>query len=131
MSATGRGGSVQIRRLDPAEHRRVQQYLLLDEEQLFSLIPPYLSEYERASFSPEGQQETGRTWFEAARGSLERQLCEEWQMCRMLGKPEFDDATNLVIVIGDAIATTVTGVPPVLIAAIIARIGVRRFCDCP
>lgn len=105
--------------------------MVLDEDQLFSLIPPYLSEYDNTMFSPEGQREAGRTWFEAARGSFERRLCKELKMCRMLGKPEFDDATNLVIVIGDAIATTVTGVPPVLVATIIARIGVRRFCNCP
>ena len=42
---------------------------------------------------------------------------------------ELDDATNLAIVIGDAIATTVTGVPPLLVATIIGRIGVRRFCN--
>src|SRR4051794_7115821 len=116
-------GAVEVRELDPAERRRVERFLLLDEEQLFSLIPTYLSEYERTVFSPDGQREAGRTWFEAARGSLERRLCEEWQICRKLGRPEFEDATNLVIVIGDAIATTVTGVPPVLVAAIIARIG--------
>jgi hypothetical protein len=122
---------MQVRELDPAERRRVERYLLLDEEQLFSLLPPYLSEYADTSFSPDGQREAGRSWFEAARGSLEQQLCQEWQMCRMLGEPEFDDTTNLVIVIGDAIASKAAGIPPVLVGAIIARIGVRRFCNCP
>ena len=120
-----------VRELDEAERRRVDRYVLLDEDRLFSLIPPYLSEHEHTSFSPEGQREAGRAWFEAMRGSLEQRLCDEWGMCRMLGRPEFDDATTLVVVIGDAIATKVTGVPPILVGAIIARIGVRRFCDCP
>ena len=117
--------------LTPGERERVGKYLLLDEEQLFSLIPPYLTEYDGARFSPEGQQEAGRMWFEAIRGSVEQKLCNEWQMCRRIGDPEFSDATNLVVVIGDALATQVTGVPPVLVAAIIVRIGVRRFCSCP
>jgi hypothetical protein len=120
-----------VSELDPAERRRVERYMLLDEEQLFSLIPPYLHEYDGTSFSPDGQREAGRKWFEAVRGSLERRLCDEWQMCRKLGSPELNDATSLVIVIGDAIAATVTGVPPVLVGTIIARIGVRRFCGCP
>lgn len=105
--------------------------MLLDEEQLYSLIPPYLSEYAGARFSPDGQREAGKRWFAALRGPLEQKLCHEWRMCGRIEHPDFDDAAKLVVVIGDAVATTVTGVPPVLVAAIIVRMGVRRFCDCP
>jgi hypothetical protein len=123
--------AMHIRELAPGERERAERYMLLDEEQLYSLIPPHLPEYEGTVFSPEGQREAGKTWFAAVRGSLEQKVCEEWQMCRMIGDPDFDDAAKLVVVVGDAVATTVTGVPPVLVAAIIVRMGVRSFCDCP
>lgn len=123
--------AMEIRGFNPGERERAERYLLLDEEQLYPLIPPYLTEYDHTRFSPDGQREAGRTWFEAIRGSLEQKLCDEWRMCRTIGRPEFADAAALVVVIGDAIATTVAGVPPVLVATIIVRMGVRRFCDCP
>jgi hypothetical protein len=117
--------------LTSAQREKVEQYLFVDEDQLWSLIPPYLEAYADTHFSPEGQADAGREWFEALRATLQRRLCDEWQLCRKLGQPELSDTTNLVVVIGDAIATHVRGVPPVLVAAIIVRMGARRFCVCP
>jgi hypothetical protein len=122
---------MQIGDLTPFERERVDKYLVLDEDLLFSLIPQHLPEYEGTYFSPDGQRDAGRRWFEAIRGSLEQKVCHEWRMCRRIGDPEFADATTLVLVIGDAVSTKVAGVPPVLVAAIIVRMGVRRFCRCP
>lgn len=121
---------MQIREFTPGERERAEKFLLLDEDQLYSLIPPYLDEYQGTSFAPEGQREAGRTWFAAVRGRLEHKLCEEWQMCKMLGDANFQDATNLVLVIGDAVTTVTTGVPPFLVSSIIVRMGVRNFCGC-
>ena len=123
--------AMDIRELSPDERARVEKYLMLDEEQLFSLIPVYLPEYNNSVFSPEGQLEAGRTWFEAIRSSLEQKVCHEWQMCRMIADPDLNDVTNLVVVIGDTVRASGHGFPPFVVASIIVRMGVRRFCSCP
>lgn len=122
---------MQIRDFAPGERERAEKYLLLSEDQLYSLIPPHLPEYEGTFFSPEGQREAGQKWFASVRSRLEQTVCEEWQMCRRIDDPDFEDAAKLVVVIGDAASTVVVGVPPVLVASIIVRMGVRNFCDCP
>ena len=114
----------------PGERERAEKFLRLDEDQLYSLIPTYLDEYRETSFSPSGQREAGMTWFAAVRLSLEHKVCEEWQMCKRINDPNFQDVTNLVLVIGDAVTTVIAGVPPFLVASIIVRIGVRNFCSC-
>ena len=122
---------MQARDFAPGERERVEKYLLLDEEHLYSLIPPYLSEYDGTVFSPEGQEEAGRTWFAAMRPRLEQKVCIEWQICERIDDPDFEDAAKVVVVLGDALTTVVAGVPPVLVSSIIVRIGLRRFCNCP
>lgn len=104
---------------------------MLGEEQLYSLIPPHLREYDGTAFSPDGQREAGATWFAAQRTRLEARVCDDWQMCKAIDDPRFEDAAKLVVVIGDAVAAAVTGVPPVLVASIIVRMGLRNFCNCP
>jgi hypothetical protein len=121
---------LEVREFEAGERERVEKYLLLGEDQLFSLIPHYLPDYKEAVFSPIGQREVGREWFAGVRGRLEQRLCREWQLCEKLDDPTFDDVGKLVIVVGDTVATVVAGVPPVLVASLIVRIGVRRFCDC-
>jgi hypothetical protein len=119
-----------VREFSPGERERVEKYLLLDEEHLYSLIPPYLLEFDGTVFQTEGQVEAGRRWFAALRPRLEQKLCDEWQMCKKIDDPDFEDAAKVVVILGDALATVVAGVPPVLVSSIIVRIGLRRFCDC-
>src|SRR5262245_18152614 len=121
---------MQIREFAPGERQRAEKYLLLDQEQLYSLIPQYLEEYQGTLFAPDGQREAGRTWFAAIRVRLEHTVCEEWQMCRRINDPNFEDMAKLVLVIGDAVTTVTTGVPPFLVASIIVRMGLRNFCGC-
>jgi hypothetical protein len=131
LTAAGRRAKLirmQVRDFAPGERERVEKYLQLDVDLLYTLIPPYVHD---AWYTHDGQQEAGRKWFAAVRGRLEQTLCAEWQVCRLLDDPRFQDRATLVVILGDAIAVHVGGLPPVLVASIIVKMGVRDFCACP
>jgi hypothetical protein len=113
-----------------SERERIRKYLSLDEESLYSLLPLYLDEYAGTAFSPEGQQEAGRSAFRQRRARIHQSLCRDWQLCRKIDHPAFTDTINLVVVVGDAIATAVSGIPPILVASLLVKIGLRSFCGC-
>jgi hypothetical protein len=125
VSYTGRCEASPVR-----GRKKLAEMSTAELQELVRLIPPF-AEQEGVLFSPEGQRQAGKAWFAARRGELEQKVCDEWQMCKRIEDPTFEDAAKLVIVVGDAIATIVGGVPPVLVASIIARIGLRTFCHCP
>jgi hypothetical protein len=120
-----------VAEISPEERRRIQRYLQLDEENLYPLLLKYSDEYKDKIASPLWQEEWGRKVFERLEGGLRQVLCVEWDMCERLNDQNVKDGTNLVVVIGDVIAAKVAGFPPFLIASLLVKIGLRRFCACP
>jgi hypothetical protein len=122
---------MEIRKIGEEEREEIEKYLMLDDSWLYSLIPPYLPEYKHTEFAPEGQIEAGKNKFQELKQRLYVKICKEWDICKKIDHPMFDDELNLVVVIGDAISTVSMSIPPFLIASIILKIGLRKFCDCP
>jgi hypothetical protein len=118
------------REISPSEREEIENYLFLDEELLYSLIPAYAPEYDNTRFSPHGQTAAGRKIFQSMQQELYNLLCKEWKLCKQLDDPTLQDTTQLVVLIGDLISTTAVGIPPFLIASILVKIGVREFCNC-
>lgn len=118
------------RQIDQPEREEIEMYLTLDEEQLYSLIPPYMTEYDSILFSPTGQINAGKRAFQSFDQQLKETLCKEWKLCKKLDDPVYQDTVSLVVVIGDALSTAIVGIPPILIASILVKIGVRTFCAC-
>ena len=116
--------------VNDADYGRIQKYLSLDEDGLYGLIAFYATEHERTAFSPEGEVAAGRRVFQQMRAQLHQCLCVEWNLCQKLEDAALKDTTNLVVVLGDALSTAVVGVPPILIASLLVKIGVRVFCGC-
>lgn len=81
-------------------------------------------------FDPAGQQETGKHIFINVQTSLHARLCDEWDLCAKLNNENVKDAADVVIVVGDVIAAHVVGLPPFLIASLLVKIGLRKFCKC-
>lgn len=119
-----------VRKTSPEEKEEIENYLFLDEDILYSLLPQYDSQYDATVFSPDGQTNAGKQIFQSLREKLDQKICKEWDMCKKINDPVFEDSMKLVIVIGDALATTVLMVPPILIASILVKIGIRSFCHC-
>src|SRR5215469_9458556 len=105
--------------LQTTQRNAIQRYLALDMEDLYSIIPAYLPEYEGARFSPEGQIYAGRRYIEDLMTKLRKSVCEEFDWPSKRDNPEFDDTVNLVAAIADAIATLKIGVPPTIISVLL------------
>ena len=119
-----------VRQTSLEEHEEIENYLSLDEDMLYSLLPQYDAQYDGQYFSPDAQISAGKQIFQSLQEKLNQKICIEWDMCKKINDPVFEDSLKLVIVIGDAIATKILMVPPILIASILVKIGVRSFCHC-
>jgi hypothetical protein len=113
------------------EKEEIREYLSLDESGLYSLIPSYLPAYERTVFAPNGQIAAGSQKFEELRPRLYRRICTDWNLCNKLTESSFSDSIYLAALVGDIVSTTVHGLPPFLIAAILVKMGLKKFCECP
>ena len=72
---------------------------------------------------------TGRAKFEAMLPSIKSRLCNEWGACEKVR--QYEDPTQLAMVLGDVLAATITGVPVATVSALIVRMGIKRVCACP
>jgi hypothetical protein len=132
--------NIEIRQITEKEREEIEEYLFLDEPLLYSLIPTYFHSETGIiiGFETEGQIQSGRNKFNELKPFLHEKICQEWQLCEKLDNPSQQDNLNLVVALGDIIATTtitITGItgtiPPFLIATILLKIGLRKFCNCP
>ena len=109
------------------DRARIGKYLQLDEDQLYSVLA---SITETGVFDPAGQRAAGKRTFARLEVTLHTRLCDEWGLCDKLKDESVKDATNVVVIIGDVIATHLGGLPPFLIASLLVKIGLRHFCKC-
>jgi hypothetical protein len=114
-----------------AAKREIEEYLELDLDALYSLIPPFVPEHKGAVFMTQGQIEAGRTEFEKLVDNLRHVLCAEWGLCKRIKSDQYKDTIQLVSAMADTIAVHSGFVPPFLAASIIFKFGVRHFCGCP
>lgn len=114
--------------LSAEQQNLASRYLALDEEHLYSLIAPHLPEYDSVRFSPDGQEEAGRRFFKKIEGRLRQAICREFDWPSKKNDPELQDRVNLVATVADVIASLTFGVPPFVIASILVKLGLNRFC---
>jgi len=115
-----------VRDITSDERERIAQYLTLDVDQLYSLIAD-----ENAFYTPDGQRAAGRRQFDAIRGVLRQKLCDEWEACQKIERWDGKDVPTLVIAVADVVcAVALAGVPAILLASLIVKIGIRQLCGC-
>jgi hypothetical protein len=108
----------------------INDLLLLEADDLYSLIPPLLVEYASTAFSSEGQKKAGIHEFEKRRSAIQQALCVDWNGCEKLLNRSADDKVMLIASIADAISASTIGLPPFIIATLIFKLGIRQFCNC-
>jgi hypothetical protein len=116
--------------VDPESRKQIAEFLSLDEKDLYSILGAY-SAAEGTLFSPEGQVNAGRRYFSSIRDRLHQKICTEWKLCAKIDDPRWDDGVQLTAALGDLVSVVAGGVPPLTIASLIVKIGVRTFCGCP
>lgn len=63
-------------------------------------------------------------------GKLRQAICEEWRYCDRRSKAEFDDDVTLAVALVDVILGALGVVPVAIIAAILVKKKLARFCAC-
>ena len=116
--------------MDSKTKRKIEKYLALDGEELFALIPPHLSEYESTFFTPTGQEDAGKSYFESKLEQLKKTVCVEFDWPSKKNNTAFDDTVTLVAAIGDAISSITVGVPTFIIATLLVKRGLDKLCEC-
>ncbi len=130
-------GGMDMRQPTDEERRMIERYLADDEDNLyFGLAYARLrEEYPTSMFSLdiEATKRAGRKFWRGIDQSLQQKLCGEWELCKKIDDPKLEDKVTLVVSIADVITASAIGlpVPATLIAAIVVRIGARKFCSCP
>jgi hypothetical protein len=123
--------------LSQIELDEIENFLELDENDLYALIPIYLKDYtvSREFHSPNlddySDIEEGKKQFQIIQEPVYKKLCQDWDLCKKIGDPIVSDQIGLVVVIADVIAPVVVGLPLFLISSILIKIGLRKFCNCP
>ncbi len=109
------------------EKQEIEDYLSLDEDLLYSLLSPFSG---GVQYSPKGQIEAGKKVFDELKPSLYEKVCVDWDCCKKIDNPGLQDDINLVASIADILAAITFGLPPFVIATLLVKIGLRRFCKC-
>ena len=112
------------------EINTIKELLSSNLSYLYSLIPEYDPEMQDLLFTPEEKEEKGRKIFADLHSKLFQHVCVEYEMCKKLDDPAFQDPVYLVTALADVISSLTIGIPPFLMATILVRIGLRDFCKC-
>lgn len=112
------------------QRQRIQRYLLLEERDLYALIPPHLPDYDQSLFSPDGQIDAGKGFFQSKLKELRKAVCDDFDWPSKRSDTSFNDSVQLVAAVADAVVTCVGGVPPFIIAALLVKRGLDALCGC-
>jgi hypothetical protein len=88
-----------------------------------------LSVYAAASGVPRGPAEA---WAQLV-PLLRQAICQDWQWCQRRQDNRFDDKITLAFAVAEALMGTTLpwGVPIALVAVILVKFGLDKFCACP
>jgi hypothetical protein len=70
----------------------------------------------------------GRDRFNKLVPDIRTRLCEQWHACEMI--KQYQDETALTMAIGDVLMSLGAAVPVATVAALVVKIGVKKFCNC-
>jgi hypothetical protein len=74
-------------------------------------------------------EEGGRAKFKQLEPDIRSRLCGQWRACEQVKK--FEDEVALTMAIGDVLMTLGATLPIASISALVVKIGVKKFCNCP
>src|SRR5262245_23417292 len=74
-------------------------------------------------------RQEGEERFAGFMPAIKKCLCEQWHACEQ--RKKYEDEATLAMAIGDVLVTVLTSAPVITVSALIVKIGVKKFCDCP
>jgi hypothetical protein len=112
--------------MEPKERERISRYLALDEDELYSLIPPYLGGI--VLYSPSGMIEAGKAFCERKYSELREVVCGEFDWPVKRKDPIFNDNVALVAAVAQALMSHTESVPPAILATLLVKKGLDSLC---
>lgn len=110
---------------NPPTRDEIARYLARDQDDLLD----ELSVYAEASGVTRGPAEA---WKQLV-PRLRQAACQDWQWCQRRQDNRFDDKITLAFAIAEVLTATTLpwGVPVALVAVILVKFGLDKFCECP
>lgn len=81
--------------------------------------------------SMEIKPENGEEVLNSLENKLFNIICVKWRFCEKKDNPRYNDTVNLISAIADIIAALTIKVTPTLLAVILFKKGLSKFCKCP
>jgi len=110
--------------------QEIVEYNSMDLDSLFSLLgeTEYAATYK---FAPGKKSiEKGIEIFDSIKEKLYRKICIEWKYCEKRRNPKFSDTIEIITALIDVIAEILIHIPPALVATILVKKGLDKFCRC-
>jgi hypothetical protein len=101
------------------------QLLQLTEDELFESLGRHLTARQAFPLTKSQMVERGQQWFKAKMALFRTYICPK--VPQILAQDS--DEKTVILSIADIIANAVIGVPPLMVAALIVKIGVKTFCQ--
>lgn len=112
------------------QKREIKYYLSLDENSLYSLLAPPV----RGTSKAKGRAYEGQRRFNKLKKRLYKKICKDWRYCSKIDHPVLQDNVNLVFIIAENVLASSPflpfGISPVILATILVKQGLRKFCEC-
>jgi hypothetical protein len=101
------------------------QLMQLTEDELFESLGKHLTARQAFPLSKSQMVERGKQWFTAKLVLFRTHICPK--VPQILAQDS--DEKTVILSIADIIANSVIGVPPLMVAALIVKIGVKTLCQ--
>lgn len=118
-----------IEMINEHSRQKIENLMSLDENDLYSLLPAYCSEYDNTAFREEGQIKAGKKIFDSTLLKVKEKVCIEWNACEKVKNNDFADTITLIASIADIIMGIVGTIPPFVIATLMVKIGITKICN--
>lgn len=113
------------------------ELLALDEDNLFQRLGYQygragadVGSYRDAPPNPQIEHAKGERLFEEMQPVLVQKICKEWDACAKVRTGQFVSVEELVVVIADIISAVLVGVPVIIVAVLVVKVGLRNLCEC-
>ncbi len=100
---------------------------------LNQLLDDLMQEFDLYAEQAGGTMKGPGTAWEKITPALKRKICDEWNWCERRQDARFDDPTNIIALLTGIIAPSAGqwGIPAALIAVILFKRGIDKFCSYP
>lgn len=119
-----------MRNISEEERQRIENLLSKEIVELYMLIAQTDPAYSDVFFTPREAYTKGQESMNRLSKQLYQKICVEWNYCHRRHDTDLSDNMLLVAGVSDLILGIVGEIPATIIAVLIIKKGLNRFCKC-